>query len=80
MILAAQGGPGPPGAAPPASPAGSFVHTPRMHRWLGIVALFLRLAGDGYRWTARPRDVVPISRAVRPAARGTELTPDWWRP
>jgi len=66
--------------AVPPEPRRRFVHTPGMRQWARVIALFLRLSGDGYRWTARPRDPVPISRPVRPAEGGTELTPDWWRP
>jgi hypothetical protein len=51
-----------------------------MRQWACAIALILGLAGNGYAWTARPRQPVPIERRISPATLGrTTLTPDWWR-
>jgi hypothetical protein len=52
-----------------------------MRRWVCVIALLTGFSGQGYVWTARPRDPVPVERRIdRPApARGIRLTADWWR-
>ncbi len=56
-----------------------------MRQWACLVALLLGLAGNGYVWTARPREPVAIERRLshdelRGATGTTRLTLLWWRP
>jgi hypothetical protein len=51
-----------------------------MRQWACLVALLLGFAGNGYVWTARPRQPVPIERQLthRELSGRTRLTQDWW--
>ncbi|HSK51977.1 MAG TPA: hypothetical protein VLA44_04425 [Clostridia bacterium] len=52
-----------------------------MRRWVCVIALLTGFSGQGYVWTARPREPVPVERPIdRPVpARGLRLAADWWR-
>jgi hypothetical protein len=52
-----------------------------MRRWVCIIALLTGFSGQGYVWSARAREPVPIERPVaRPVrADGMRLTAEWWR-
>jgi hypothetical protein len=52
-----------------------------MRRWVCVIALLTGFSGQGYVWSARPRDPVPMERRIdRPVhRRGIALEPAWWR-
>jgi hypothetical protein len=56
-------------------------YTPAMRRWVCVIALLTGFSGQGYVWSARPREPVPVERPVaRPtASAGLRLAADWWR-
>jgi len=52
-----------------------------MRRWVCIIALLTGFSGQGYVWSTRARQPVPIERPVAQPTRaqGLRLTADWWR-
>ena len=51
----------------PHAPRGSgegHLYTPAMRRWVCIIALLAGFSADGYAWSARPRQPVPIERRL----------------
>jgi hypothetical protein len=55
-----------------------------MRRWVCIIALLAGFSADGYAWSARPRQPVPIERRLDVAhlrsapVRALRPTPAWW--
>jgi hypothetical protein len=52
-----------------------------MRRWVCVIALLTGFSGQGYVWSARPRDPVPVERRIarHVPGGGMELAAAWWR-
>jgi hypothetical protein len=71
---------------PKTGPPGIATYTPGMRRWVCILTLLAGFSADGYAYSARPRNTVPIERPLdEPRRAGARVARDdlsrtaaWW--